>query len=139
PAGSAGSPRAGTELRRTMEYRRASTRQTITPIGVTLVNKGLVTEDDIEMALAEQQITRERLGDILVSHGLITGTQVVRILAEQFGIQFVDLEDQVADFTAGRAIREPFARRFRAVGIRWDGERLVVALANPADVFALDD
>ncbi|HEX2700851.1 MAG TPA: GspE/PulE family protein, partial [Acidimicrobiales bacterium] len=43
------------------------------------------------------------------------------------------------DFTAGRLLRESFARRHLALPIRWDGERLVVAMANPSDVFALDD
>ena len=122
-----------------MLHKRAVTRSITSPLGELLVARGLVTDEDIERALAEQQITRERIGDILVGYGLLSNSQLVRVLAEQFGIAFVDLEDQVPDFVAGRAIREPFARRFQAVGIRSDGRKLVVAMANPSDVFALDD
>lgn len=109
------------------------------PIGEVLVRYGFVTPEVVEDALREQQTMGGRLGDILVNQGAITESQLVRVLAEQFGIRFIDLEDQLPDESAGRAIREQFARRFRAVGIGWEGDRLIVAMANPTDVFALDD
>jgi type IV pilus assembly protein PilB len=109
------------------------------PIGEALVEAGFTTAEAVEQALATQKIEGGRLGDLLVRQGAVTESQLVRVLAEQFGIRFVDLEDQVADPDAGRRIREAFARRLRAVGIGWDGEALIVAMANPSDVFALDD
>jgi type IV pilus assembly protein PilB len=98
-----------------------------------------VTDADIQIALMEQQTTRERLGDLLVRKGLLSEPQLMRVLAEQFGIRFVDLEDQVPDPEAAKAIPEVFARRLRAIGIAWEADKLIVAMANPADVFALDD
>jgi type IV pilus assembly protein PilB len=104
-----------------------------------LVELGFTTAEAVEDALAEQRVEGGRIGDILLRKGAIGEAQLVRVLAEQFGIRFVDLEDQLPDPDAGRRIREPFARRLRAVGIGWEGEALVVAMANPSDVFALDD
>jgi type IV pilus assembly protein PilB len=111
----------------------------MTPIGEALVASGLASADHVADALAEQRQTGQRIGDILVRRGVVAPTDVVRVLAKQFGIRFVDLADQVPEPGAGRMIPEQFARRFQAVGLFLDGPRLVVAMANPADVFALDD
>ena len=110
-----------------------------TPIGEVLVKHGIVTSEVVEEALREQQAAGGRIGDILLNQGAVSEAQLVRVLAEQFGIRFVDLEDQLPDEEAGRAIKEHFARRLRAVGIAWERGALVVAMANPTDVFALDD
>ena len=113
--------------------------RTRVPIGEVLVRNGFVTPEAVEEALREQQAAGGRIGDILLRNGVVTESQITRVLAEQFGIRFVDLEDQVPDEDAGRAIKEQFARRLRAVGIAWERGMLVVAMANPTDVFALDD
>ncbi|HEV7885983.1 MAG TPA: GspE/PulE family protein [Acidimicrobiales bacterium] len=111
----------------------------VAPIGEALVAAGVVSSDDVDSALAEQRVTRERLGDILVRRGAVSSADFVRILAQQFGIRFIDLADYVPDPAAGRLIPEHFARRFQAVGLFFELGKLVVAMANPADVFALDD
>jgi type IV pilus assembly protein PilB len=108
-------------------------------LGEVLLSSGLVTEDQLMLALAEQKRTGERLGRILVAKRVVTEAQLTRILAEQFGTEFVDLDDRNLDYTATRLIRESFARRHQALAIGFEDERLVVAMANPADVFAVDD
>ncbi|HVF73627.1 MAG TPA: ATPase, T2SS/T4P/T4SS family [Acidimicrobiales bacterium] len=108
-------------------------------LGEVLLNSGLVTEDQLMLALAEQKRTGDRLGRILVEKRVITDGQLTRILAGQLGAEFVDLDDRALDFTAARLVRESFSRRHQALGIGWEDGRLVVAMANPADVFAVDD
>ena len=115
---------------------RAGSRQRI---GELLLAAGLVTEDQLMLALAEQKSSGERLGRILVDKRVITESQLVRVLAQHFGIAYVDLDEQLLDYTASRLIRESFGRRHQALAIGWEDDRLVVAMANPADVFALDD
>jgi type IV pilus assembly protein PilB len=115
---------------------RASSRPRL---GEVLLNSGLVTEDQLMLALAEQKRTGDRLGRILVDKRVVTDGQLTRILAQQLGSEFVDLEDRALDFTATRLVRESFSRRHQALGIGWEDGRLVVAMANPADVFAIDD
>ena len=91
------------------------------------------------LALDEQKRSGERLGRILVSNRIITESQLVRALAKHYSIDFIDLDETLIDPGASRMIKESFARRYQALGIGWDGDRLVVAMANPSDVLAIDD
>lgn len=109
------------------------------PVGEVLLAAGLVDDEQIEEALGIQQITRERIGTILIELGYLTETQLVRTLADQNNIRFLDLEDHVADRDTARMLPEAFARKASAVAVGWEEGRLLVAMANPADVFALDD
>ncbi|HZQ28462.1 MAG TPA: ATPase, T2SS/T4P/T4SS family [Acidimicrobiales bacterium] len=105
-----------------------------------LLNEGFVTEDQLMLALDEQKRSGERLGRILVDNRIITESQLVRALARHFGIDFLDLDETTVDVTASRMVKEGFARRYQALAVAWDDEgRLVVAMANPSDVLALDD
>lgn len=108
-------------------------------IGELLVAEGIASAEALDAALAEQRVAGGRVGDILVRDGAITEAHLVRVLARQFGIRFIDIEDQVPDEEAGQMIRESFARKFRAIGVGREGGALVVAMANPSDVFVLDD
>ncbi|MEO7836472.1 MAG: ATPase, T2SS/T4P/T4SS family [Acidimicrobiales bacterium] len=108
-------------------------------LGDLLLTDGLVTEAQLTSALADQKTTGERLGRILVASRVVTEAQLLSTLARHFGLDSVDLDEAVPDFSASRLLRESFARRHHALPIGWDEGRLVVAMANPADVFALDD
>jgi type IV pilus assembly protein PilB len=109
-------------------------------LGELLLGEGLVTEDQLMLALDEQKRSGERLGRILVDSRIITESQLVRALAKHYGIEFLDLEEMTVDLTAARLVKEAFARRYQALGVAWEDDgRLVVAMANPSDVLALDD
>ncbi|HEX9530091.1 MAG TPA: ATPase, T2SS/T4P/T4SS family [Acidimicrobiales bacterium] len=108
-------------------------------LGRVLVDQGMVTEDEIEAALQTQRETGERIGRILVEEGIITSVQLTKALAEAAGVGFVDLDDILLDPSVARALPETFARRAKAVAIGTEGEKIVVAMVNPSDVFAVDD
>jgi hypothetical protein len=57
------------------------------PLGELLVDKGLVTEDELERALKEQQETEKLLGAILVDRGFVSGPALAIALAEQYGVE----------------------------------------------------
>jgi hypothetical protein len=57
------------------------------PIGELLVTKGLVTQDELDRALKEQEQTGELLGTILVERGFVSGPALAVALAEQFGVE----------------------------------------------------
>ncbi len=61
------------------------------PLGQIFKEMGLVTEYDIQQALAKQKETGEAIGQILVGNGLVTEVDLSRALAEQKGMEFVDL------------------------------------------------
>ena len=57
----------------------------------------------------------------------------------QVGLEFVDLSDRVVDASVASLVTESLARRYQAIPVGWDDGRLVVAMADPSNVFAVDD
>jgi type IV pilus assembly protein PilB len=75
----------------------------------------------------------------VTSSGALTESQLVAALAQQIGMQFVDLTDFPVDGSAVSRVSTSVCRRHTALPIGYDDGRLVVAMADPANVFALDD
>src|SRR5438105_15949572 len=57
------------------------------PLGQLFVERGLITQDELEEALVEQRETRKRLGAILVSRGLVSGPELTSVLVDQLGME----------------------------------------------------
>ena len=111
----------------------------VTRLGQAMVDRGLITQDDLERALEHQRTTRKRLGESLIDIGAVTSFQLSQALADHLGVPFVDLETHPPDVLLAGMIPEEVARRYCALPVeRWSGQ-IVVAMANPNDVFALDD
>jgi type IV pilus assembly protein PilB len=104
-----------------------------------LIDMGLVTQEQLDQAQAEQTETGKRLGRILIDMGLVKEQDLVAALASQIGLRFVDLSDATVDATAAALLPEPVARKYRALPIGYEDEKLLVAMADPANLFALDD
>jgi type IV pilus assembly protein PilB len=113
--------------------------QGVTRLGQAMVDRGLITREDLDQALEHQRETRKRLGESLIDIGAVTSFQLSQALAEHLGVPFVDLESHPPDVMLAGMIPEEVARRYCALPVeRWSGQ-VVVAMANPNDVFALDD
>ena len=110
-----------------------------TPLGSLLVETGLVTKDQLAEALATQASTGRPIGRVLIDQGLISESDLVRALAKQVGLEFVDLTERAIDATVASLIPEGLARRYQALPISWDDDVLVVAMADPSNVLAVDD
>ena len=108
-------------------------------LGEMLIARGIISEEQLEEALSEQLVTAERLGTILVNRGYVGEVELVRILAEHFGLEFVDLEEQVIDPSAVQLVKESFARYHQLLPFGREDGLLLVAMANPTNVFSLDD
>jgi type IV pilus assembly protein PilB len=108
-------------------------------LGTLLVERGLCTPVQVDAAVAEQARTGTSLGRVLVAQGTITETDLVAALAAQVGLEFVDLHDRQVDPTAAGAVSDALARRYQALPISWEGTTLVVAMADPSNVLAIDD
>ena len=110
------------------------------PIGQILLDKRAITQEQLDEALRVQKnASGQKLGDILVDLGFTAKQEVDRAYAEQLGFQYLDLEKMPADGDAAKKLPQSVARRYKAIPIRQNGNRLAVAMVNPADVFALDD
>ncbi len=108
-------------------------------IGQALLEKGLITQAQLDEALKVQKNTTEQLGRILVDLGHVTERDVLRAHAEQLGIPFLELGQISVDEDVAKAIPQSVVQRYNAVPIRRSGNRLTVAMTDPQNVFALDD
>jgi type IV pilus assembly protein PilB len=108
-------------------------------LGTLLLERGLVTEEQLETALEEQRQSRKSLGRVLIDAGIVSEGDLVSTLAARIGLEFVDLVDYSIDPSAVGLISDSLARRFQAVPIGWEENRLVVAMADPSNVVAIDD
>ena len=104
-----------------------------------MIERGLITEDQLAQALEVQRSSGGRVGEILVESGALSSFELARVLADHLGLQFTDLRTRLPDPVLATFLPEEVARRYDALAIaRWD-EHLVIAMANPTDIFALDD
>ena len=108
-------------------------------IGDLFVEQGIIDDQQLAEALDVQRRTGGRLGEILIELGFVTSTDSSRVLAERLGMEFVDLAATPVDEIIAQRIPEEIARRYRALAIAETDGVLKVAVADPTDVFALDD
>ena len=138
----ADSPRAQAEL---SEARSAGTSssgdapQTLR-IGELLVAKGVVSEDQVRIALTEQKRRHEPLGRILVRFGFATEGVIRDVLAGVLGYDSVDLSKVLIDGDVVKLVPREIARRYRVLALTYDAapRRLAVATTDPFNVIAMD-
>jgi len=105
-----------------------------------LVAKGVVSEDQIRIALTEQRRRHEPLGRILVRFGFATEGVIRDVLAGVLGYDSVDLSKVLIDSDVVKRVPREIARRYRVLALTREAEsrRLTVATADPFNVIALD-
>ena len=108
-------------------------------LGDILVEGGLITPEQLDSAIELHHAQGRSLGRVLVDQGVLSETQLVAALAQQIGLRFVDLSDYPADGSALARIPGSVCRQHMAVPIGFEDGRMVVAMADPANVFAADD
>ena len=108
-------------------------------LGDLLVAERLITEDQLKQALSEQKGKTERLGSILARLGFITEEQLIGFLSRQYGIPSITLNNVDVDSETLRLVPAPIARKYEVLPIKRIGGTLTLAMADPTNVFALDD
>ncbi|MCW2612642.1 MAG: type pilus assembly protein PilB [Actinomycetota bacterium] len=108
-------------------------------LGDILVSEGLASHEQVAAAVEEQERVGRTLGRVLVERGVLSESQLVSALARQIGLRFVDLSDHVVDASAVALVPAVVCRRHTALPIGREDGRLLVAMADPANVFAIDD
>ncbi|MBJ7472163.1 MAG: glycosyltransferase [Solirubrobacteraceae bacterium] len=99
-------------------------------VGELLLELGVASDEEIQGALAEQQRTGDRLGDILVHSGVITEAEMLAVLSEHFDVQHVDLTGFQADPEIATSLPESFSRDSGIVPVAKSGSTLFVAVAE---------
>jgi type IV pilus assembly protein PilB len=108
-------------------------------LGDLLVAERLITEDQLKQALSEQKGKTEKLGSILARLGFITEEQLIGFLSRQYGIPSITLNNVDVDSETLRLVPAPIARKYEVLPIKRIGGTLTLAMADPTNVFALDD
>lgn len=109
-------------------------------IGEALLAEGLIKEDQLTVAIREQQKTQERLGDIIIKMGFVQSEQMARFIADHFHLPFVNLKEKYKTIEASviRLVPEELAHRFTILPISKTGDTLTIAMFDPLDVIAED-
>jgi len=109
-------------------------------LGELMVQRGLISQDQLRIALMEQEQSNIQLGRQLVILGFVTEAMVRDMLAQTMGQEGIDLSTVIADVDALKMVPEEFARRYHLLPIAFEDptKLLVVAMADMFNVVALD-
>ncbi len=108
-------------------------------LGDLFVREGLITEEQLQEALAESKASKSRLGYTLVKLGFVDEEELTRMLARQYRVPAVDLEKVTVDPKTLKIVPGETAFKHLVLPLRKVGRTLTVAMANPTDLGAIDD
>ncbi len=109
-------------------------------LGEMLIAAGVIDDVQLNDALEVQKATGGQLGKVLVELGYAPQAAILAILADQIGIPFIDLVQKHPDPTAIAVVPRDLATRYALMPVGFDERgRLIVAMADPQNVLALDD
>jgi MSHA biogenesis protein MshE len=108
-------------------------------LGELLVEKAIITEEQLQQALAEQKRTGRKLGRVLTDLDLVREEKLHEVLAQSLQIPFIDVRQLTLDRTSVRLLPEVHARRFRALVLQSDARGLLIGMADPTDLMAYDE
>jgi MSHA biogenesis protein MshE len=108
-------------------------------IGELLVKGGIITEEQLQIALDIQKSRGRKMGQMLIELGFVDENRLLEFLAEQLQVPWVDLRKLELSEDIVSKLPETHARRFRALVIEDSGKALTVAMADPSDIFAVDE
>jgi type IV pilus assembly protein PilB len=100
-------------------------------IGECLIQAGLITEEDLQIALAEHKKTGERIGAVLVRLNFATEKQITKALAYQLGFPYASLNDDPPDPAAVVLIPKDVALKRVCVAVKLEKNLLTVAMSDP--------
>src|SRR3989304_1268317 len=108
-------------------------------LGDLLGNEGLITHENLQRALGEQKGSNEKLGSILVRLGLIQEDQLIGFLSRQYGIPSITLSQLDIAPEVVKLVPAQIAKKYEVLPVKRTGNALTLAMADPTNVFALDD
>jgi type IV pilus assembly protein PilB len=108
-------------------------------LGDLLVAEGLLTEEQLGKALVEQKGSTEKLGSILLKLNFVQEEQLIGFLSRQYGIPSITLSQLDIDPEVLKLVPDSIAKKYEVLPIKRQGTTLTLAMADPTNVFALDD
>src|SRR6184192_4266395 len=108
-------------------------------LGDLLVADGLLGQEQLQKSLVEQKGSTEKLGSILIRLGFINEEQLIGFLSRQYGVPSITLSQLEIDLEVLKLVPAAIAKKYEVLPVRRMGNSLALAMADPTNVFALDD
>lgn len=110
------------------------------PIGQYLVQKGLITEEQLQEVLAKKKEQKGRLfGDVIIDMKLVTDVQFCQVLAERLNVSYIDLDNTELMPDIVKKIPEATARKYNVIAVSKIGKRMTVATNDPINFYIFED
>jgi len=107
-------------------------------LGEILLDLGVISEEELRIALKEQSRTGEKLGEVITRLGFATEDEIHMAIAQQAGTRFVDLHDIIISPEALSLVPEHVAKEFKLVPIKVDDNTITIVISNPFNFKAID-
>ena len=107
-------------------------------LGELLVENAVISERQLQVALAQQRASKRKLGDLLVERGVTDELSIARCLAEQYSLPLIDLDSISVDPTIAAALGPEHAVTLRALPFGRTEDGIAVAISDPVDLAATD-
>lgn len=109
-------------------------------LGDLLVEEKVITAEQLQQALdLQRQEPQKRLGALLIDRGWVTQNELIHLLSKQLRLPFVDLNNYEVDPACLSLVPEEMIRKYHAIPLRRQNEKLLVAMLDPLDVIAQDE
>ncbi|MFB3894842.1 MAG: type IV-A pilus assembly ATPase PilB [bacterium] len=108
-------------------------------LGEMLVAESVITQEQLQQALAQQKKIGKRLGDVLIGLGLASEETIAAALGRQLGIPYITLSHYEIDPQIIKTIPEDIVRKYKIIPVDKTGNQLTVALSDPANIYILDE
>jgi len=107
-------------------------------LGDRLVSLGVITDDQLKVALQEKRISGRMIGEVMVDLGFVAEETIIAVLAESSGFQVFDPTATIVDGDALALIEKSVAQQHKILPVSVKGDEINVAMADPYDVLAMD-
>lgn len=108
-------------------------------LGDLLISAGLITQEQLESALKNQKITKNRLGKELIEEGIITESQLIEALQMQLGVEAIDLSTASISPQLTEILPKNIAKKHGLVPVKLIGNALYIAMSDPLNFVAIED
>jgi len=108
-------------------------------IGEILVEMGSLAPAEVRLVLDQQSQSGKRFGETAIARGLLADERVAQALAQQFGLEYVDLDSVVLDPELDASLPAELPVRYNFIPLQKTDEGLVIAVSDPTNVAELDD
>ncbi len=109
-------------------------------IGELLIQKGLITSQQLALALNESKKTGEIIGEVLVRLNFVTQRQLLEVLAEQLGLPYYSsLKDISISSDVIKAVPAKFVWHYKFIPLKIKGKTLTIAVSDPLAVWPMED